>query len=149
MRGIAGEGTSRSDGSFSGRLGMELDSASLAVAAVRRDQRQDLGGDRRGQERADLAGVVVRVHLHDVGAGQVEPAKPADQPEDVARGGAACLRSLDARREGGVDDVEVERQEDLAAVELVEDAPAEGLDARASMNPSSTPRRNAVPALWR
>ena len=61
-------------------LGVELGSASLAVAAMRRDQREDLGGDRRGQERADLAGIVVRVHLHDVGADQVQSAEPPDQP---------------------------------------------------------------------
>src|SRR5262249_14466738 len=48
-------------------------SARLAVVAVGGDQREDLRGHCRRQERADLTRVVVRVRLHYVRADQVEP----------------------------------------------------------------------------
>src|SRR5262249_36966496 len=96
-----------------------------AIAAVRGDQREDLRDGRRCRQRAALPRIVVRIHLHDVGAGQIEPREAPDQAQHLARRWTARLRRLDAGREGGIDDVKIEREEDLASPELVEDSPAQ------------------------
>src|ERR1700736_1128089 len=59
--------------------------------------------------------VILRLHLDQVEADERDTAQPADQPQGIPAGRSADFGGPGARGEAGIDEIDVEREEDRAA----------------------------------
>src|SRR5205807_951980 len=73
-----------------------------------------------GEQRGDLAGVVLRLHLDQVEGDEVDSVQTANQPQRIPAGRSADFRRPGPRGEAGVDEIDVEGKEDRT----VADSPA-------------------------
>src|SRR5690606_17958021 len=85
-----------------------------ALAPVDRQHAQELEDDIGGNQRGDPTWVVSRQHLDEVHAHEVDPHQSTHQLLCLATGEATDLRCPGAGSEAGIDEVDVERQEDRA-----------------------------------
>src|SRR6266480_6958305 len=88
---------------------------------IQGDQCQELMKEGAGQERGDLAMVVLGLNLNQVKADQVEASQPAHQPERIAAGWSPDLGRPRSRREARIDEIDVEAQEDRTLAESLDD----------------------------
>ena len=84
---------------------------------------------RAGQQRGDLSGVVLRLHLDQVKPDEVDAAQTANQPKRVAAARAADLRRARPGGEARVHEVDVKGEEDRPGPDSPVDLGYDLLDA--------------------
>src|SRR6266540_6781804 len=94
-----------------------------------RDQADHLEGDVRGERGGLPRRVVRRDDLYHVEPHEIDTTEPTEDLQDLVRAWPARLRGSGPRREGGVDDVDVEADEGRAIPNAFPDALDRGVDA--------------------
>src|SRR5207248_8678249 len=93
------------------------------------DKRQELVQQGAGQQRRNLAGVVLRLHLDEIEADQLDALQSANQAQGVAAARAADLRRARPGGEARVHEVDVKGEEDRAGPDSPVDVGYDLLDA--------------------